>query len=71
MRTHRVNERPGDSDRARLASRRRPAATRLLYVLLGAVALSTLLAVLTSRRAFFTTEHQLKELTPPQPHPGA
>jgi putative ABC transport system permease protein len=33
----------------------------LLYVLLGAVALSTLLAVLLSRRAFFTTEHQLRE----------
>jgi putative ABC transport system permease protein len=33
----------------------------LLYVLLGAVALSTLLAVLLSRRAFFTREHQLRE----------
>ena len=43
----------------------------LLYVLLGAVALSTLLAVLASRRAFFTAEHQLRELAPPQPHTGA
>jgi putative ABC transport system permease protein len=33
----------------------------LLYVLLGAVALSTLLAVMLSRRAFFTPEHQLRE----------
>jgi putative ABC transport system permease protein len=33
----------------------------LLYVLLGAVALSTLLAVLLSRRAFSTAEHQLRE----------
>ena len=33
----------------------------LLYVLLGAVALSTLPAVLLSRRAFFTPEHQLRE----------
>jgi putative ABC transport system permease protein len=33
----------------------------LLYVLLGAVALSTLLAVLLSRRAFFTADHQLRE----------
>ena len=38
----------------------------LLYVLLGAVALATLLAVLLSRRTFFTTEHQLREVTPPQ-----
>jgi putative ABC transport system permease protein len=36
----------------------------LLYVLLGAVALATLLAVLLSRRAFFTAEHQLREVTP-------
>ena len=36
----------------------------LLYVLLGAVALATLLSVLLSRRTFFTTEHQLEELTP-------
>jgi putative ABC transport system permease protein len=36
----------------------------LLYVLLGAVALSTLLAVLFSRRAFFTAEHQLREIAP-------
>jgi putative ABC transport system permease protein len=43
----------------------------LLYVLLGAVSLSTLLAVLASRRAFFTTEHQLRELAPSQPHSGA
>jgi len=34
----------------------------LLYVLLGAVALATLLAVLLSRRVFFTAEHQLREL---------
>jgi len=33
----------------------------LLYVLLGAVALATLLAVLLSRRAFFTAAHQLRE----------
>jgi UDP-glucose/iron transport system permease protein len=38
----------------------------LLYVLLGAVALATLLAVLLSRRAFFTAEHQLREAAPPQ-----
>ena len=38
----------------------------LLYVLLGAAALATLLAVLLSRRAFFTTEHQLREVTSPQ-----
>ncbi|MBA2239802.1 MAG: iron export ABC transporter permease subunit FetB [Solirubrobacterales bacterium] len=36
----------------------------LLYVLLGAVALATLLAVLLSRRAFFTAQHQLRELPP-------
>src|SRR5262249_15907035 len=30
----------------------------LLYVLLGAVAVATLLAVLLSRRAFFSAEHQ-------------
>jgi putative ABC transport system permease protein len=36
----------------------------LLYVLLGAVALATLLAVLLSRRAFFTAEHQLREIAP-------
>ena len=33
----------------------------LLNILLGAVALATLLAVLLSRRAFFTAEHQLRE----------
>ena len=33
----------------------------LLYILLGAVALATLFAVLLSRRAFFTAEHQLRE----------
>jgi putative ABC transport system permease protein len=38
----------------------------LLYVLLGAVALATLLAVLLSRRAFFTGEHQLREAAPAQ-----
>jgi putative ABC transport system permease protein len=43
----------------------------LLYTLLGAVALSTLLAVLASRRAFFTADHQLRELAPAQPHPDA
>jgi putative ABC transport system permease protein len=43
----------------------------LLYVLLGAVALSTLVAVLLSRRAFFTAEHQLREVTGPQPNPSA
>jgi putative ABC transport system permease protein len=37
----------------------------LLYVLLGAVALATLLAVLLSRRAFFTAQHQLREMPPP------
>jgi ABC-type iron transport system FetAB permease component len=42
----------------------------LLYLLLGAVALATLLAVLLSRRTFFTTEHQLQE-TPAQSTPGA
>jgi putative ABC transport system permease protein len=42
----------------------------LLYVLLGAVALAALLAVLLSRRAFFTPEHQLRELAPPQSTPG-
>jgi putative ABC transport system permease protein len=41
----------------------------LLYVLLGAVALSTLLAVLLSRRAFFTADHQLRE--PPARGPQA
>ena len=41
----------------------------LLYVLLGAVALAALLAVLLSRRAFFSAEHQLRELPSPQsPH---
>jgi len=34
----------------------------LLYVLLGAVALSTLLAVLFASRAFFTAAHQLREI---------
>ena len=43
----------------------------LLYVLLGAVALATLLAVLLSRRAFFTAEHQLREMAPPQSNLGA
>jgi len=43
----------------------------LLYLLLGAVALATLLAVLLSRRAFFTAEHQLRELPAPQLTPGA
>jgi putative ABC transport system permease protein len=38
----------------------------LLYVLLGAVALATLLAVLLSRRAFFTAEHQLRDAAPSQ-----
>jgi putative ABC transport system permease protein len=38
----------------------------LLYVLLGAVALATLLAVLFARRAFFTREHQLRELARPE-----
>jgi putative ABC transport system permease protein len=53
---------PGDAVRLQLV---------LLYVLLGAVALSTLLAVLVSRRAFFTADHQLREPAPPQPHPRA
>ena len=44
---------PGDAVRLQLV---------LLYVLLGAVALSTLLAVLLSRRAFFTRQHQLREI---------
>ena len=43
----------------------------LLYVLLGAVALATLLAVLLSRRAFFTAEHQLREIPSPQSHQGS
>jgi putative ABC transport system permease protein len=43
----------------------------LLYVLLGAVALSALLAVLASRRAFFTAEHLLREPAPRPPHPDA
>jgi putative ABC transport system permease protein len=43
----------------------------LLYVLLGAVALATLLAVLLARRAFFTVEHQLREPAPPEIAPGA
>ena len=34
----------------------------LLYILLGAVSLATLLAVLLSRRTFFTAEHQLREI---------
>lgn len=38
----------------------------LLYVLLGAVALATLLAVFLSRRAFFTAEHQLRPIPSPQ-----
>jgi ABC-type iron transport system FetAB permease component len=38
----------------------------LVYVLLGAVALATLLGVLLSRRAFFTPEHQLREVAPTQ-----
>ena len=37
----------------------------LLYVLLGAVALATLLVVLLGRRAFFTAEHQLREPASP------
>jgi putative ABC transport system permease protein len=41
----------------------------LLYVLLGAVALATLLAVLLARRAFFTVAHQLREPTPPETLP--
>jgi len=36
----------------------------LLYVLLGAVALATLMAVVLSRRAFFTSAHQLREVPP-------
>jgi putative ABC transport system permease protein len=40
----------------------------LLYVLLGAVALATLLAVILSRRAFFTSAHQLREF--PSDLPG-
>jgi putative ABC transport system permease protein len=43
----------------------------LLYVLLGAVALATLLAVLLSRRAFFTAEHQLREVALPPSTLGA
>ena len=43
----------------------------LLYLLLGAVALATLLAVLLSRRTFFTTQHQLREIAPPQSSLGA
>jgi putative ABC transport system permease protein len=43
----------------------------LLYILLGAVALATLLAVLLSRRAFFTAEHQLRELARPPSTLGA
>ena len=43
----------------------------LLYVLLGAVALSTVLAVLFSRRAFFTADHQLRETAPAQPESRA
>ena len=43
----------------------------LLYLLLGAVALATLLAVLLSRRTFFTAEHQLREVAPPQSTLGA
>jgi putative ABC transport system permease protein len=39
----------------------------LLYVLLGAVALATLLAVLLCRRTFFTAQHQLREMPPPGP----
>jgi UDP-glucose/iron transport system permease protein len=38
----------------------------LLHVLLGAVALATLLAVLLARRAFLTPEHQLRESADPQ-----
>jgi putative ABC transport system permease protein len=43
----------------------------LLYVLLGAVALATLLAVLLSQRAFFTAEHQLRDAAAPQSTAGA
>jgi putative ABC transport system permease protein len=43
----------------------------LLYVLLGAVALATLLAVLLCRRAFFTSEHQLREPSAPELVAGA
>ncbi len=43
----------------------------LLYVLLGAVALATLLAVLLSRRAFFTAEHQLRDIASPQSPPDS
>ena len=35
----------------------------LLYVLLGAVALAALFAVVLARRAFFTADHQLRDLT--------
>jgi putative ABC transport system permease protein len=42
----------------------------LLYILLGAVAISTLLAVLLSRQAFFTAEHQLREVTYATPPTG-
>ena len=42
----------------------------LLYILLGAVAISTLLAVLLSRRAFFTAEHQLREIASAQTQAG-
>jgi putative ABC transport system permease protein len=39
----------------------------LLYILLGAVALATLLAVMLSRRVFFTPAHQLRETPPDVP----
>jgi len=42
----------------------------LLYVLLGSVAIATLLAVQLSARAFFTPEHQLRELAPRHPRRG-
>jgi putative ABC transport system permease protein len=42
----------------------------LLYVLLGAVAVATLLAVLLSRRTFFTAEHQLREQPTPNRTPA-
>src|SRR5829696_4790688 len=38
----------------------------LLYVLLGGVAITALVAVALSRRTFFTSDHQLREAAPPQ-----
>jgi ABC-type iron transport system FetAB permease component len=37
----------------------------LLWVLLGAVALASLIAVSLGYRGFFTPAHQLRELPPP------